>query len=281
MSGVALTVKEFVMKDLRSRYGEFAVVTGASSGIGEQFSRQLAAAGVNVVMVARRKARLDALAAELSRTYGTTNQVIELDLLDDRAVEDLLQQTKDLDVGIVVANAGIYVAGPMMNNKLGEELDVLKLDAAIPLQLAHGFGQLFRDRRRGALILVSSTIAATAAPYLANYAAVKAYILSLGQALSYEMKKHGVHVLVISPGPTKTEGVDNAVGIDFAKLPVPMMDPDRVAKVALNSLGKRTHVVAGGANKFMDALTKFVLPRWLSTRMYGRLLRGALDESAR
>jgi uncharacterized protein len=99
------------MKDLRAAYGPYAIVTGASSGIGEQLARQLSAAGVHVVLVARRKDRLEALAAELARAHGTDNVVLALDLLAEGAVDDLARQTADLDVGIVVANAGISSAG--------------------------------------------------------------------------------------------------------------------------------------------------------------------------
>src|SRR5690349_19705196 len=106
------------MKNLRSTYGRYAVVTGASSGIGEQFARELAAAGVDVVLVARRTDRLEALAAELSRTHGTTNKVVTLDLLTSGAVDDLWQQVADLDVGIVVAAAGVYFGGALVANTL-------------------------------------------------------------------------------------------------------------------------------------------------------------------
>jgi len=184
------------MKDLRAAYGQYAVVTGASSGIGEEFARQLAAAGVNVVLVARRKGRLDALAAELSRIHGTTNEVVALDLLADGAVDELWRRVGDVDVGLVVANAGISLAGPLVAHSLADELDVFALDGAVPLQLAHRFGRDFAQRRRGAIVLVSSSIAASPVPYSANYAAVKAYVLSLGQALNYELKKDGVDVLV-------------------------------------------------------------------------------------
>jgi len=202
-------------------------------------------------MVARRRDRLEALAAELTRQHGTANQVVALDLLAEGAVDELWRQVGDLDVGIVVANAGISVAGPLVDNSPIEELNVLTLDGVVPLQLAHRFGRRFAQRRRGAVILVSSMIGAGPAPYLANYAAVKAYVSSLGLALNYELKKDGVDVLVVSPGPTQTEGLDNAVGIDFHKLEGPIMAPSRVACTALNNLGKRAHVIPGATNNSM------------------------------
>jgi short-subunit dehydrogenase len=269
------------VKDLRSRYGDYAVVTGASAGIGEQFTRQLAAKGMNVVMVARRKDRLEALANEIAHQHGTVTEVIELDLLVDGAVDELVRRTSHLDVGMVIANAGNYAAGPFLSNDLGGEVDVLTLNATVPMELAHRFGRRFAQRGRGAIVLISSTVGAGPAPYLANYAAAKAYILSLGQALNYEFKKSGVDLLVVSPGPTKTEGAANAEGIDFSKLPVPMMAPAKVARAGLKKIGRRGHVIVGAPNKAMDFMGKHLMPRPLYKRMYGRLLYGALDPDNR
>ena len=269
------------MKDLRSAYGEYAIVTGASSGIGEQFARQLAARGVNLVIVARGKAKLDALAHELHAQHGTTVHVVELDLLNPGAVDELARRTRQLDVGVVIANAGNYASGSFLHNDLATEMDVLTLNAAVPVQIAHQFGRQFARRRRGGIILISSTVGAGPAPYLANYAAAKAYILSLGQALNYEFKKAGVDLLVVSPGPTKTEGAEQAEGIDFSKLPLPMMSPDKVARTGLKKLGKRGHVIVGAPNKIMDFMGKYLTPRTISKRMYGRLLYSALSPDNR
>jgi len=269
------------VKDLRSAYGEYAVVTGASSGIGEQFARQLAAQGVNLVIVARGKVKLDALAQELREQDGITVHVVELDLLSGGAVDELIRRTSQLDVGVVIANAGSYASGPFLRNDLATEMDVLLLNAAVPAQIVHQFGRHFANRRRGGIILISSTVGAGPAPYLANYAAAKAYVLSLGQALNYEFKKAGVDLLVVSPGPTKTEGAEHAVGIDFSKLPLPMMAPAKVARTGLKNLGKRGHVVVGAPNKIMDFMGKYLTPRTISKRMYGRLLYSALSPDNR
>jgi short-subunit dehydrogenase len=258
------------MKDLRAAYGQYAVVTGASSGIGEQFARRLAAAGVDVVLVARRKDRLEALAAELSRAHGVTGKVVVLDLLEPGAVDDLWQQVADLDVGIVVANAGFSFAGPLVANSLADELDVLTIHGAVPLQLAHRFGRGFAQRRRGAIVLVSSSIAASPVPFEANYAAVKAH----------ELKKDGVDVLVVSPGQTQTEGLDNAAGIDFGRLAGSKMDPARVAQTALDNLGKRAHVIPGAVNRAADLVGKYLLPRRWSVRLYASIIERALTGDA-
>lgn len=263
------------MTNFRSRYGQYAIVTGACSGIGEQFARELAAAGMDLVVVARRKDRLEALAAELSREHGTITVVIMLDLLAEGAVEQLYSQVGDLDVGMVLANAGISSVGSFLDNSLQDELDVFTLDGEVPLRLAHQFGQMFMRQGRGAVILVSSTIAAAAIPFLANYAAVKAYVLSLGQALNYELKGTGVDVLVVSPGPTRTDGHAKA-GLDVAGASV--MDASRVARAALKNVGKRSHVIPGSSNKIADVMSRYFTPRWLSTRFYGWLFGSAIQQ---
>ncbi|RAU94972.1 short-chain dehydrogenase [Mycobacterium colombiense] len=267
------------MKDLRAEYGQYAVVTGASSGIGEQFARHLSAAGVNVVLVARRKDRLESLATELSLAHGTDNLVVALDLLADGAVDELSRQIANLDVGIVVANAGIASSGPLVNSSLAYELEVLTLDAVVPLQMAHHFGRDFARRGRGAIVLVASTLEASPAPYAANYAAVKAYVSSLGQALHYELKKDGVDVLVVSPGMTKTEITERSVGLDFEKIGGPRMAASRVAEVALNNLARRARVIPGATNNAADLLIKHLLPRSWAVNTFGWLFGRALVET--
>ncbi|TVS84009.1 SDR family NAD(P)-dependent oxidoreductase [Mycobacterium helveticum] len=267
------------MKNLRAAYGQYALVTGASAGIGEQFARQLSAAGINVVLVARRKDRLEALASELSRAHGTDNVVIALDLLSDAAVDELARRVGDLDVGIVVANAGIPSAGVLVNSSIAYELEVLTLDAVVPLQMAHVFGNALVRRGRGAVVLVASSLEASAVPYVANYAAAKAYVSLLGQALHYELKRDGVDVLVLSPGMTKTEIAKRSSGLDLQKISGPRMAAAPVVEAALNNLGKRARVVPGGSNRLVDLLIKLVIPRSLSAKMFGWLFGRALFET--
>ncbi|MBU8828766.1 SDR family NAD(P)-dependent oxidoreductase [Mycolicibacterium goodii] len=270
------------MKDFRTNYGEYAIVTGASSGIGEQFAWQLAAAGVDLILVARRRDRLEALAADLTRAHGTVTRVISLDLLADGAVNQLHDTVRDLDVGMVVANAGIYAGGRLIDNELECELDILTLNTTVPLQLAHRFGRDFAQRGRGAIVLVSSLTGAAPTPYVANYAAAKGYVALLGQALNYELRRDGVDVLVVCPGATQTEGLDNAKGIDFHEMGAPMMDPAKVARAALTGLGRRARVVPGALNVGSDLIGKYLMPRSWSVRLYGFLIgRAVVDEFGR
>jgi hypothetical protein len=246
------------MTDLHAKYGEYALVTGASSGIGAEFAGQLAAAGLSLVLVARRKDRLDALAGRLRTTHGNATEVIKLDLAGEGAVAELARRTSHLDIGLVVSSAGIVTSGPFLGNELAAESALLRLNLMAPAQLAHVYGQLLARRGRGGLILVSSAVAFAPVPYTANYAAAKAYIASLGQALHYELKGTGIDVLTLAPGPTRTEGAQNAPGIDFAKLPLPPMQPGPVVRAALRALGRKPMVIPGPLNKASDFAGKYL-----------------------
>ena len=269
------------MTDLRAKYGEYALVTGASSGIGAEFAAQLAAAGFGLVLVARRKDRLDALAGRLRAAHGTSTDVVELDLGGEGSVTELARRTGHLDIGLVVASAGIVTSGPFLGNTLAAESALLRLNLMVPAELAHVYGQMFARRDRGALILLSSTVAFAPVPFTANYAAAKAYIASLGQALHYELKDSGVDVLTLAPGPTRTEGAENAEGIDFGKLPLPLMEPGPVVKAALRALGSKPLVFPGAVNKASDFAGKYLTPRRVQTTMFGTLVSRALKDNPR
>ena len=262
------------------KHGTYALVTGASSGIGEEFARQLAARGFSLVLVARRRSRLDALAAELRSAHNVDVRAIDLDLLRDDAVDVLVDKIRGLEVGLGILNAGIFTCGPFVENTLSAEIDVVRLNVVRPMQLAHRLGAEMAQRGRGGLILVSSTAGHQGVPFLANYAATKAYVLALGQALHYELARSHVDVTVLSPGTTRTEGVTNAEGIDFFRLPVPVMQPSSVVKAALAGLGRKAVVVPGIVNRFMDAIGKYATPRALQTKMFGMLVGRALSKPA-
>ncbi|WP_326835415.1 SDR family NAD(P)-dependent oxidoreductase [Amycolatopsis rhabdoformis] len=264
------------MKDLHPRYGPYAVVTGASAGIGAEFATQLAAAGFSLVLVARRKEKLQGLADRLRERHGTTAEVVDLDLGREDAVAELVRRTAHLDVGLLVASAGTATAGPFLDTPLATETAVLDLSLTVPMRLAHEYGRRFRDRGRGALVLVSSAVAFGAVPYLANYSAAKAYVAQFGQALRHELKPAGVDVLVLAPGPTATEGFANTDGIDFTKLPMPAMSADSVVRAALRGLGRKALVIPGPLNKVNDFFGKHVATRALQTAMFGTLVRRAL-----
>jgi len=264
--------------DFKQKYGEYALITGASSGIGKEFAVQLANKGLNLVLVARRKNRLDDLALKLESQYKIKVRKIELDLLAENASKELITATNDLEIGLIVLSAGMEIHGDFIKNDLQKETDLVKLNTIIPMQLAHRFGEKMMKRKRGGILFVSSTFGHQSVPYFANYAATKAYILSIGQALNYEFKKSGVDVTVLSPGLTRTEMVDNMLGINFRKMPIFEMRVTPVAKKAINSLGKKQATIPGSWNIFMDIMGKFTTPRWMLTNMFGFLVARAMKK---
>lgn len=267
-------------KKFQQKYGPYALVSGASAGIGKEFARQLAQQGLNVVIVARRRAALDALAAEIESTYKVRVRSIALDLATEEASARLVELTSDLELGLVVLNAATLTVGPFLAGNLEQELGLIKLNVAATIEMTHRFGNRLRNRGRGGLILLSSVAGHGAFPYQANYAASKAYISSFGLALHEELRSLGIDVLMLTPGPTKTEGFVGAEGIDFSKLPLPAMIPESVVRAALNGLGRKTIVIPGVMNRISDTLGKYVLPRTFSARLFGKILAKALTAPA-
>jgi uncharacterized protein len=263
------------MSDLPAKYGRYALITGASSGIGAEFAAQLAAAGFDLILVARRRHRLDALAHELHTRTGAHVITEPLDLAAPGAVDELVRRTRGLDLGLVVVSAGVMVGGAFTDNDYQAETGVVQLNVVALMQLAHRYGQAMTQRRRGALILLSSSVGHFAAPYLANYAATKAYVSALGRALHYELKPAGVDVLTVAPGPTDTEGLNATEGIDFTALPLPLMATTAVVRKSLRRLGRAALVIPSPMNKFTDFLGTHLFPRSMMTAVFGRMLSRA------
>jgi short-subunit dehydrogenase len=251
----------------KNTFGPWAVVTGASSGIGKEFARQLAASGLNLVLVARRLSALEALGSELAKTFSIRYRAVELDLSSDDFLERMEQATQDLDIGLVISNAGAMMAGDFLTIDQQSWQPFLRLNVKAHLDLAHHFGQHLAQRKRGGLLLVSSTAGLQGIPFSAEYAAAKAYVLTLGEALHIEFQKKGVHVTVLLPGATDTPMLA-ASGFSPDKLPVkPMSTTQCVAEgLAALSANRATHI-AGSLNRVMAAL----MPRQLAIRMYGGL----------
>ncbi|MEB4211759.1 SDR family NAD(P)-dependent oxidoreductase [Mycobacterium sp. 94-17] len=263
------------MTDLPAKYGRYALVTGASSGIGAEFAAQLAYAGFDLVVVARRRDRLEALAGKIQSRTGRHVFIAPADLAAPGAVDDLIRQTNGLDIGLVVAAAGVMVAGKFADNDFVAETATVQVNVLALMQLAQRFSAAMARRRRGALILLASAVGHAAVPYTANYAASKAYVSSLGRALHYELKPAGVDVLTLAPGPTDTEGFHETEGIDFTALPMPVMSTEAVVRFALKKLGRRALVIPGVMNRFTDRLGKYVIPSSWMTALFGRMLAKA------
>src|SRR6056297_1689100 len=247
------------MKSFIEKYGPWALVTGASSGIGEQFALQLAERGLHVVMAARRKERLDTLASQIREQHGVDTRTISVDLSHENFMASLLPEIEGLDVGLLVNNAGFATTGPFIDNDLEKEISQVHLNVRTVAVLSHIFGNKLAARGGGGIINMSSLTSFLPMPGWANYSASKVYVLNFTMSLWHELKPLGVDVLALCPGATRTEFQDVAGTKSTG------MSPHKVARLALNTLGKKPKVVAGLPNK----ITSF-LPRFFSKTMATR-----------
>ncbi len=248
-------------------YGPWALVTGASSGIGAEFCRQLAAKGLNIVLTARRLDRLNELAAELKSRYGIETKVVPADLSKSDFISTIMPEISSIEIGLLVNNAGFGQTGEFLKSDLERELDMLNVNCMAPLLLTHSIGQQMVKRNKGGIIFLSSVLGFTPTPYFANYAASKAYNLYLGEALWYELKQHGIDVTSLSPGTTRTEfGKASGMGNIVA------MEVEPVVTTALQNLGKKPSIVAGIHNKAFIIWFKLT-PRKLLTIFFGSVLK--------
>ncbi|MBN7797076.1 SDR family NAD(P)-dependent oxidoreductase [Parahaliea mediterranea] len=221
------------------RYGPWAVVTGASAGIGREFARQLADLGLNLLLVARREPELAALARDLQQGHGILARVLATDLSQAEGLAKLLRTIDTLEVGLLVNNAGApSFHGHFASRTWSAVADTLYFNTQVQLRLIHHLLPSLLERGRGGIIQVSSITGHTPVPYMAEYAACKAYQLALGESLHVELRDRGVDVLVLSPGATRSERVDFG------------MHPRPVARAAINGLGKLPSVVPGRLNRW-------------------------------
>lgn len=257
--------------DLARRYGPWALITGASSGIGEEFARQLAARGFSLVLAARRKERLDRLAGSLARAHAIEARVIAVDLERRDFLPQIERAAQGVEVGLLVNNAGFGSKGRFLDGDIERELAMLDVNCRASLILAHAYGRKMAARRRGGIIFTSSTAAFQGTPFTSHYAATKGWGLQLAEGLACELRDEGVDVLALCPGPTDTEG-PRRTGVDPAWVPGKMMSTGPVVAAALEGLGKKSVVIPGLVNRLGYAAVRLA-SRHFAAETAGRLIR--------
>src|SRR6266852_883293 len=258
----------------KQRFGPWALVTGASSGIGPEFARQIAAAGINLVLVARREALLNEVGRHITRDFGVQFHALTMDLSQEGFIPKLAEHTKDLDIALVVSNAGTANPGEFL--KLDRQLleETLRLNTMSHLDIAHYFGRKLAERKRGGLILVGAMGAENGIPCMANDGGAKAYVHSLGEALHYEFKPLGVYVTVLAAGFTNTPVLEK-FGFDPKTMPMKPMSVEQCVSEGLNGLlENRSRIVPGRLNRIMNALVPASLARKMEADMLGTAVAG-------
>lgn len=252
--------------DFAHRYGRWALITGASSGIGREFARQLAARDLNVVLVARREERLRELASELE-ARGVQTRVAVIDLCYDGFLEQVRAATNGLEIGLLINNAGFSMTGPFLDSDPDEMMRLLNLNCRAPLVLAREYGPAMRDRGRGGIIFVASVSGFAGVPLWSHYAASKAYDMLLAEGLAAELRGAGVDILALAPGTTKTEFLDVAQ-LSSGRM---AMEVEDVVREGIAGLGRRDLVIPGFFNKAGIFATRF-LPRSINRAVFGRFI---------
>ena len=257
-----------------NQYGPWAVVIGASEGIGRAFAFELAARGLSLVLVARRPGPLATLSHELER-FAVPLRTVILDVGRPDVVETLLAATADLEIGLLVYNAALSKIGPFLDVSPEEHMRVIDINVRGPLLLSHTLGTRMRERGRGGIILMSSMSGLQGTGLVASYAASKAFDMVLAEGLWQELRQSGIHVLTCIAGATRTPSFERTSPADGGALARPM-EAEQVAREALLCLGRTSTMVPGRINRLASRIMR-LLPRaqassFISTatrRMYG------------
>lgn len=257
---------------LTNRFGPWALVTGASSGIGAEFARQLAAAKLNVVLAARREDLLDQLGKELQHQFGVETRSVRVDLSEMDAVARLYAAVADLDIGLVVSNAGTGNPGSFLREDRNELLQRFRLNALSHLDIAYHFSPRLVVRGCGGLLLGGAMGAAHGIPFMANDAGSKAFVQSLGESLHVELKPKGVHVTVLVVPPTDT-AILTKFGLDPRTMPMKPMSPQQCVAEAIRAIEQNQSLcLPGTTNRLMSAL----IPAGVARTMMGRMIQQTL-----
>lgn len=250
------------------RYGPWAVVTGASDGIGRAFAVELAARGVNLVVVARRGAKLRELCVELASRHGVDCVSVTADLATVEGCAALRDQIAHLDVGLLVAAAGFGTSGAFVASSLDEEREMLAVNCASVIELVRHYAPRLASRGRGGLVLMSSVLAFQGVPLSAHYAATKAWVQTLAEGLRAELAPQGVDVLASAPGPVDT-GFAARANLKMGA----MLSPHVVATQTLDALGRQGTVRPGWLSKLLG-YSLATMPRFGRTAVLRQVMSG-------
>jgi short-subunit dehydrogenase len=253
-----------------------ALVTGASSGIGEAFARQLAKKRYDLVLVARRRERLEKLAAELAEAHGTDAEVVSADLGTPEGIHTVEKRVGQGDIDLLVNNAGFATRGTFANMSIDRELEEMDVNIKALVRLTRAVLEPMVQRKRGTVINVGSTGSFQPVPYMSTYAATKAFVLHFSEGVHEEVKPHGVTVTCLCPGYVMTE-FQQVAGLDKSKIPNRgRLSPEQVVDAALKGAAAgRAIVIPGAMNRAMATGLVRMTPRFAVRRIAGSIFKDA------
>jgi uncharacterized protein len=253
---------------LINKYGEWAIITGASSGIGLELSRQLADAGFNLIINSRNLEKLKSVEKELKSKYPIEIRIVDADVSETTGIDKIMNATQGLNVGLVITSAGYGTSGLFLDISLHSEINMLRVNCEAVLSLTHYFSQKFKQQKRGGIIFLSSLVAFQGVPYSANYSATKAYIQSFAEALVIELKPFGIDVLAAAPGPVDS-GFGQRANMKMGKA----LKPSEIGVPILKALGRKSNVIPGLLSKILVYSLRTV-PRWAKIRIMQKVMSG-------
>lgn len=260
---------------IKTKYGPWALITGASSGIGKKLAYKIGEAGLNLILSARQTEKLKAIASDIETRYGISTRIEGVDMSRQDEVKQLIDSISSMEIGLLVVSAGYGTSGEFHKTALDAELDMLQVNCVALTTLTHHFAGKFAGRGKGGgIILLSSIVGFQGVPYAANYAATKAYVQSLSEGLALELKPYGVDVLAAAPGPVRS-GFEARSDMRMGQA----MTPESVASPILKALGRKTTVLPGFLSKFLVGSLS-LLPRWGKVRVM-KLVMGGMTKHQR
>lgn len=249
------------------KYGPWALVTGASAGIGEEFTHQLAAKGLNIILIARREEKLASIASTLEEKYSIQTRIKSVDLTSDEFLKQIKTVCEGLDIRLVVSNAGPpSYKGHFLDRSIEEMERALTFNTVVQAKIVHHFSDAMAKSNGGGIILVSSISAYGPVPYMAEYSSSKSFQLAFGESLHYELKNKNIDILVLSPGATKTERIKHGMTVG------------PVVRAALNNLGKRASVLPGWKNNLNTFIGRYFKSRNKYLNDRGKLLERQIKQ---
>jgi uncharacterized protein len=253
--------------------GKWALVTGASAGIGTALARELAAGGANLVLTARRRDRLAGLAAELISKHGIRAVTCVADLAQSDGPREIFAFTeeKGITVDLLINNAGFGAYGEFQKVKTANLLEMVEVNVSAVVHLTHLYLPGMIARRGGDVLIVASTAAFQPVPYITTYAATKSFDLSFAEGLAEEMRRYGIRVCALCPGPTESEFLQVAGQRDHTRRP--KETAEKVARVGLRALAAGKSSVISGFRNWLGAETTRLAPRRIVARIAGGMFR--------
>lgn len=259
--------------NFKEKYGPTALIAGASEGLGAAYARALAARGLDLVMVARRKEVLEASAAAIATRYGVKVLPVACDLAAPEAIWVILDALGSRHVDFLVYNAALSYIGPFLSTNLSTYTDIVSVNATAPLVLLHHFGREMVERKRGGVVLMSSLAGFQGSGNLATYAATKAFCRVLAESLWYEWKPLGVDVIACCAGAIATPNYLDTQPARVSAFDPPTQQPEAVVEECLRRIGRVPSFVSGRGNRWVSFLMERLMPRKTSVTMMGDALR--------